>query len=84
MEANFLRSWLPLVMAGQFLSVAALVKNSSGQQITTMLAIFFIEMGNMNGTMVLLKAEWFPLRNRRFIWEDFHCYSCFCKDEHLQ
>ena len=44
-------------MAGQFLSVATLVKNSSGQQITAILAIFFIEMGNMNGTMVLLKAE---------------------------
>ena len=49
MEANYMRSRLPLVMVGQFLSVATLVKNSSGQQITVILAIFFIEMGNMNG-----------------------------------
>ena len=63
MEANYMRSWLPLVMVGQFLSVATLVKNSSGQQITTILAVFFIELSFVIGTMVLLKAEWFPLRS---------------------
>ena len=57
MEANYMRSRLPLVMVGQFLSVATLVKNSSGQQITTILAVFFMEMGFLIGTMVLLKAE---------------------------
>ena len=63
MEANYMRSWLTLVMVGQFLFVATLVKNSSGQQITTILAVFFMEMGFLFGIMVLLKAEWFPLRS---------------------
>uniref|UniRef100_A0A7N2LZK2 Protein kinase domain-containing protein n=1 Tax=Quercus lobata TaxID=97700 RepID=A0A7N2LZK2_QUELO len=40
----------------------SLVKKLRGQQITMILAESFIEICCMNGTMVLLKAEWFPLR----------------------
>ena len=62
MEACYWRNWLSLVMGDLLLYVASQLKNLSWRRIM-ILAICFIEKGCMNGTMVLLKAEWFTLRS---------------------
>jgi hypothetical protein len=61
MEGLYWRSWLPLVMAGLFPFAPSHINSFSWQPTTLIVALFYIKLGVITCTRVLLKAEFFPL-----------------------